>query len=172
MSGFLFLLTVVQDVELSATSSPPCLPVCHRAAHRDENGLNLWYYKQASVKCSLFLGLLWSQGFARRKNRTLTVTASLLAHCRCHCLCIASWQRLSNQIHNYDSVIYRTFQNRASPKDYLHRLSSGQMMLKETMTDQPSHHLLNILLLPPPKKWTQQLFSHMGTQVRAKWCSL
>lgn len=39
----LFLLSVDPDVELSATSPTPCLPVCH---HND-NRLNLWNVSQA-----------------------------------------------------------------------------------------------------------------------------
>jgi hypothetical protein len=36
-----FLLPADQDVELSASPAPPCLPACHHASHYDDNGLNL-----------------------------------------------------------------------------------------------------------------------------------
>jgi hypothetical protein len=37
----LFLLLMDLDVEFSATSPAPCLPVCHNASCHDNNGLNL-----------------------------------------------------------------------------------------------------------------------------------
>ena len=40
-SAILFLLSANPDVELSATSPVPCLPVCSYASHHDENELNL-----------------------------------------------------------------------------------------------------------------------------------
>lgn len=36
-----FLGPANPDIELSATSPAPCLPVCHHAFHRDDNELSL-----------------------------------------------------------------------------------------------------------------------------------
>lgn len=37
----LFLLPADPDIELSAVSLAPCLPECHHASCRDDNGLKL-----------------------------------------------------------------------------------------------------------------------------------
>jgi hypothetical protein len=37
------------EVELSATSLAPCLPMCYRASHHDDNGLNLRTSKPAPI---------------------------------------------------------------------------------------------------------------------------
>jgi hypothetical protein len=55
----LFLFSLDQDVELSATSLPPCLPLCHHDPCHDANGLNLWNNKQALSKCFLLEEWLW-----------------------------------------------------------------------------------------------------------------
>jgi hypothetical protein len=41
----LFLLTADLNVELSATSPAPCLPVFHHASRHDDNRLNAFFYK-------------------------------------------------------------------------------------------------------------------------------
>ena len=40
-SVVVFLLPADPDVELSAPSPAPCLPVCHPVSRHDDNGLNL-----------------------------------------------------------------------------------------------------------------------------------
>lgn len=41
LSGSLFLVPENPDIELSATSSVPCLPECHYASHNNDNEMNL-----------------------------------------------------------------------------------------------------------------------------------
>jgi hypothetical protein len=43
---FLFLLPVDPDRELSATTPAPCLPACHCASHRKDNGWVPWTESQ------------------------------------------------------------------------------------------------------------------------------
>jgi hypothetical protein len=39
--GVLFLLSLDPDVDLSATSPAPCMPVCYHATCHDSNGLSI-----------------------------------------------------------------------------------------------------------------------------------
>ena len=49
VARILFLLPADSDVELSATSPAPCLPVCHHAFHHDNNELSLWTVRQPQL---------------------------------------------------------------------------------------------------------------------------
>jgi hypothetical protein len=44
-------LPLDQDVEFSELLPTPCLRGCILASHHDDNGLNLWTYKPAPIKC-------------------------------------------------------------------------------------------------------------------------
>lgn len=48
LRGWDFLFPVDSDVELSATSSAPCVPACYHASHIDNTALNLWNYASPS----------------------------------------------------------------------------------------------------------------------------
>ena len=52
----LVLLSVDQDVKLSATSSAPYLSLCHHAPHHDDNGLNkpLKLVRKTQLSASLY----------------------------------------------------------------------------------------------------------------------
>jgi hypothetical protein len=54
------VLPVDSDVELSAASLAPCLPVCYRSPHHDDNGLTSETVSEAPVKCLLLYQLPWS----------------------------------------------------------------------------------------------------------------
>jgi hypothetical protein len=48
-----FLLPSHLDVELSATSLAPCLPLWHHASLHDNNGLDLWTVSQPQLNVFL-----------------------------------------------------------------------------------------------------------------------
>lgn len=57
----LFLLLVDPHIEFSTTSPAPGQVLCCYALYHDENGLNLWNYKESIIKQFLFkTELLWS----------------------------------------------------------------------------------------------------------------
>ena len=64
-----FWLPLNQDVELSAPSPPTGLPECCHASHHDDNGVNLWNCKPASIICCYALIIV-----SLHSNKSLTKT--------------------------------------------------------------------------------------------------
>lgn len=76
----LFLLSAGEGVDLSATSPADCLPVCCHAPYHNSNGLNLWQYKEAPIKCFFCVTAIISTVFLHSngslaKSRLLNITA-------------------------------------------------------------------------------------------------